>query len=68
MADALNIRRNLAAIPGWSTRRKLVIFESDDWGSIRMPSVETYKSLHAAGIDLTSDDGVLFNNSLGLSA
>ncbi len=61
MADALNIRRNLAAIPGWSTRRKLVIFESDDWGSIRMPSVETYKSLHAAGIDLTSDDGVLFN-------
>jgi len=57
----LNIRRNIAAIPGWNTGRKLIIFESDDWGSIRMPSVETYKSLQAAGIDLTSDEGVLFN-------
>ncbi|MGI6339929.1 MAG: hypothetical protein ACOXZV_11235 [Bacteroidales bacterium] len=57
----MNIRRNIAAIPGWNTGRKLVIFESDDWGSIRMPSVETYKSLQAAGIDLTSDEGVLFN-------
>ncbi len=57
----MNIRGNIAAIPGWNTGRKLVIFESDDWGSIRMPSVETYKSLQAAGIDLTSDEGVLFN-------
>ena len=30
--------RNAVNIPGWSTRRKIVVFESDDWGSIRMPS------------------------------
>ncbi|MDD2564915.1 MAG: hypothetical protein PHU27_11940 [Salinivirgaceae bacterium] len=27
---------------GWRTNRKIVVFESDDWGSIRMPSKEAY--------------------------
>jgi len=34
--------RNLINIPGWRTRRKIVVFESDDWGSIRMPSKDTF--------------------------
>jgi len=34
------IIKNLSNIPGWKTNRKLVIIESDDWGSIRMPSNE----------------------------
>jgi hypothetical protein len=34
------ITKNLSNIPGWKTNRKLVIIESDDWGSIRMPSNE----------------------------
>ncbi len=29
-------------IAGWRTNRKIVVFESDDWGSIRMPSKEVY--------------------------
>lgn len=29
-------------IPGWRTNRKIVVFESDDWGSIRMPSKAVY--------------------------
>ena len=37
--------RNLVNIPGWRTDRKIVVFESDDWGSIRMPSKEVYKRL-----------------------
>lgn len=37
-------------IPGWRTNRKIVLFESDDWGSIRMPSKEAYESLLRAGI------------------
>lgn len=33
---------------GWTTDRKIVVIESDDWGSIRMPSREVYdKSLKA---------------------
>lgn len=33
-----NIVKNLSNIPGWRTNRKIVVIESDDWGSIRMPS------------------------------
>jgi len=28
---------------GWTTKRKIVVFESDDWGSIRMPSRKIYE-------------------------
>jgi len=37
-------------IPGWRTDRKIVVFESDDWGSIRMPSREVYNKLLNKGI------------------
>jgi len=36
------ITRNLLNIPGWRTKRKIVVIESDDWGSIRMASPEAY--------------------------
>ncbi len=35
---------------GWKTDRKIVVIESDDWGSIRMPSKDTYYSLLKLGI------------------
>lgn len=57
----VNILRNLSNIPGWRTRRRLVVFESDDWGSIRMPSVEVFEKLSHSGIDMTSDEGYRFN-------
>lgn len=28
---------------GWNTKRKIVVIESDDWGSIRMPNREIYE-------------------------
>jgi hypothetical protein len=34
---------------GWRTRRKLVVIESDDWGSIRMPSRDVYEKFLALG-------------------
>lgn len=37
----LNTLRN--NLQGWSTDRKILVIESDDWGSIRMPSRETYQ-------------------------
>lgn len=55
------ISKNLTNIPGWRSRRNLVVFESDDWGSIRMPSVEVFNNLSKAGIDLVSDDGCNYN-------
>lgn len=37
---------------GWRTNRKIVVIESDDWGSIRMPSNEVYNKFVKAGIPL----------------
>lgn len=35
---ALNLIDSLA----WKTNKKIIVFESDDWGSIRMPSKDVY--------------------------
>ncbi len=37
-------------LPGWHTPRRIVVIESDDWGSIRMPDKATYDLLLAKGI------------------
>ena len=44
------IRKNLVNIPGWRSNRKIVVIESDDWGSIRMPSRKIYELLLKKGI------------------
>ena len=44
------ILKNLNNIQGWHTNRKIVVIESDDWGSIRMPSKEVYDILLKNGI------------------
>lgn len=46
------ISSNLINYKGWKTNKKIVVFESDDWGSVRMPSVETYKTLKQNGIQV----------------
>lgn len=40
------IRDNIA---GWRTNRKIIVIESDDWGSIRMPSRSAYQKCLSAG-------------------
>jgi hypothetical protein len=35
--------RRIINIPGWRTKNKIVIIESDDWGSLRMESKEAYE-------------------------
>ena len=42
--------QNLYNIPGWRTKRHIVVIESDDWGSVRMPSKDSYEQLLKAGI------------------
>lgn len=46
-SSALQLTTNLV---GWKTTRKLVVFESDDWGATRMPGRIAWKRLLAAGI------------------
>lgn len=55
------ISRNLSNIIGWTTNRHLIVLESDDWGSIRMPSEEVFNNLLREGIDWHSDGGYRFN-------
>lgn len=43
------LKKHLLNIPGWRTNRKIVVIESDDWGSIRMPSLEVYEKSIKAG-------------------
>lgn len=52
-----SVTKNLRNLPGWNTNRKIVIIESDDWGSIRMPSRAVYEKLLKAGLALNAGDG-----------
>ncbi|MCT4588724.1 MAG: hypothetical protein N4A71_12920 [Carboxylicivirga sp.] len=44
------LRRQMVNVRGWSTSRKLLVIESDDWGSIRMPDQSTYQKLLNSGL------------------
>ena len=68
--DMFNIvSRNLSNLIGKRIKGKVVVFESDDWGSIRMPSKESFSRLEEAGLDLRSADAERFNlnDTLGTS-
>lgn len=45
----MRLINNISQIPGWRTHRHIVVFESDDWGSIRMPSLAVRETLKAEG-------------------
>ena len=47
-----HILRNIINTFGYKTNRKIVVFESDDWGSFRMPSKFDYSNLLKKGIDV----------------
>lgn len=49
------IIRNLINAAGYSTKRKIVVIESDDWGAIRTPSKKTYNDLVNKGIIKDND-------------
>lgn len=44
------IAKNYINAIGWSTNRKLLLIESDDWGAIRMPNKKTYNDLLSQNI------------------
>ncbi len=44
------LKNNYVNYRGWSTKRKILVIESDDWGSIKMPSIEVYNKLLLRGV------------------
>lgn len=57
------LSKNLSNIPGWRTGRKLVVIESDDWGSVRMPSLAAFEAMSKAGLDMDSEDFGRYNQN-----
>jgi hypothetical protein len=47
------VSQNLINFPGWRTKRKILVIESDDWGSIRMPSNEIYSKFISRGFNIS---------------
>lgn len=56
------ISHTLLNLPGWHTRRKIVVIESDDWGGIRMPSKEVKQKLQQSGMLLENDPYSLYDS------
>ena len=50
-----NIKRYIGNIPGWNTRRKIVVIESDDWGSVYMSTKDAFNKLISAGFDFSKN-------------
>ncbi|MCF6155394.1 MAG: hypothetical protein E3K36_09110 [Candidatus Brocadia sp.] len=57
-----HIKRVITNIPGWRTNRKIVVIESDDWGSVRIPSKSIYSKLLKAGIPVDKDPYCKFDS------
>lgn len=58
-----DLKNKYIALRGFHTNRRLIVIESDDWGSIRMPSRDVFAKLQRMG-DHPERDGFLSNDSL----
>ncbi len=55
MTMIASLRNHLLNVRGKSIGRKIIVFESDDWGGIRIPSHDAYLRLKKHGINLDSN-------------
>lgn len=46
------VKKHLKNIPGWRTGRKFVVFESDDWGTVRTSSKKGLDALRGLGAEV----------------
>ncbi len=46
---------HLAQIPGWKSKRKFFVIESDDWGSVRMAGQKELQRLIELGLPIQND-------------
>lgn len=56
------LRVNASNIPGWRTNRHIVVIESDDWGSIRMSSLESFNRMLTAGMPVNKSHYNLYDS------
>lgn len=47
-----NLRKSLSNVVGWRTNRKIVVIESDDWGSVRTRSKRDYDAMLKKGLEV----------------
>lgn len=50
------LRKSYVNYRGWSTKKKYLIIESDDWGSIRMPSFGVYDFMLKSGVGVNNSN------------
>lgn len=68
MSFQRKIIQNMSNLPGWRSDRKLIIFESDDWGAVRMSSKKAYSSLYKKGqLQALDQDEVRYLKNDGLA-
>lgn len=57
-----SILQNISQIPGWHTNRKILVIESDDWGTVRMPDIKTLEILSKDNLNLLNDPMAKFDS------
>ena len=57
-----SLRVNASNIPGWRTNRHIVVIESDDWGSVRMSSLENFNRMLKAGMPVDKSHYNLYDS------
>lgn len=55
MSTFNNIKQTIYNYPGFRTKRKLLVFESDDWGALRTPTKDKRQALIESGMDLETN-------------
>jgi hypothetical protein len=51
----ITLRKSLSNIIGWKTKRKIVVIESDDWGSIRTRSKDDLDVMERRGLNINAN-------------
>lgn len=57
----MKILKYLSNLPGWRTSRKIIVLESDDWGSLRAPSDDGFQMMRKQNLPLGNREGIRFN-------
>lgn len=56
------LKQNICNIPGWSTKRHIIVFESDDWGSVRMSSNYAFERMKKAGMPVEKSHYTIYDS------
>ncbi|KAA6302443.1 MAG: hypothetical protein EZS26_001275 [Candidatus Ordinivivax streblomastigis] len=56
-----DLQRYISNLPGYRTPRKIVVIESDDWGSVYMSTQEAFNKLSAMGFDFSKSHYLNFD-------